>query len=315
MITPKARQRLNSLAVLLTFLLSTLIPMGLIHASGSEGLVEPLNPSTQDIQDNNATLAVMNGDVYLRKLGEEAWSPVTETAWVLAGDAVKTGENGTAVLTFLDGTESLIDPDTEMTVTALQLNPEEPFLLQLKLWAGSTWHRITGFRMPGSIYKVETPSAILVARGTAWWVRVDPDGLTWVVVLEGHVDMQGEYTLISPEDLKPGDLGPNDAVRESFRRQGTFDSRQPVDTSWSDDPVWEPLHQEITFDTGQPVDPSWSDVPVPGQVPQEDDDPDSGANTQDTLTPENRGASSDNNNSHSGSKDNGPGKGCRCRRR
>ena len=219
MITPKALQRLSSLMVLV-LLLFTIIPTGPIHSSGSEDFIVSSYSSAEDVQDDSATLTVLNGAVYLRKMGEEAWSPVTETTWVRAGDTVKTEANGTAILTFLDGTDCLIDPSTEMTVTALQLNPEEPSEIRLKLWAGTAWNKIMGVWAPGSTYTVETPSAVLVARGTAWWVRVDLDGRTWVVILEGHVDIEGVYTLIGPDDLKPGDLGPNDGVREELSQEG-----------------------------------------------------------------------------------------------
>ncbi len=208
--TPKTLQRLSSL-VALALLLFVLVPIEPTLASESENFIVSSYPSTEEVQDDNATLTVLTGDVYLRKLGEEAWSPVTETTWVRAGDTIKTEANAAAVLTFLDGTDCLIDPSTEMTVTALQLSPEEPSEVRLKLWMGSAWNKIMGVWAPGSTYTVETPSAILVARGTAWWVRVDPDKRTWVAILEGHVDIEGEYTLIAPEDL-----GPNDGVREEL---------------------------------------------------------------------------------------------------
>jgi hypothetical protein len=49
-----------------------------------------------------------------------------------------------------------------------------------------------------SRYEVDTPSATLVARGTMWWVNVDKDGRTQAKVLEGKVDMQGDYTFGIP---------------------------------------------------------------------------------------------------------------------
>ena len=47
-----------------------------------------------------------------------------------------------------------------------------------------------------------------------------------MAILEGHVDIEGEYTLITLEDLNPDGLGANHVVREYFRRDIPDDTEQ-----------------------------------------------------------------------------------------
>ena len=101
-------------------------------------------------------------------------------------------------MTFFEGSESLIDPDSEMTVEVMSVPANKPFDIKLRVVLGSTWHSVQKFFGAESRYEVDTPSATLVARGTMWWVNVDKDGRTQAKVLEGKVDMHGDYTIGIP---------------------------------------------------------------------------------------------------------------------
>jgi len=204
---------LGSLALITVLLVSVGTTAGAASDWTASSL--PAQPG-QQIEDSNASLTILNGEVFLRKTGSEEWTAIAENTWVAAGDTVKTGENGAAVLTFLDGTEAVLDPNTEMSVEVLRLVSDEPIDIQLRLWIGSTWHKISKFCLPESRYEIDTPSAALVARGTSWWVHVDESQDTSAVILAGQVDIEGEYTAGIPEGLTPEDLVPEHLMPEEL---------------------------------------------------------------------------------------------------
>jgi hypothetical protein len=158
------------------------------------------SPSTQEVESATASLTVIEGQVFVRRAGSEDWQPVAEAVTVAAGDTVKTGADGRAILTFFEGSESVLDPGTEMTVQTLKISGNQPFDIKLRLWLGSTWHSVQKFYGSESRYEVDTPSATLVARGTKWWVSVDDQGRTRAKIIEGKVDIQGQWTEGFPPD-------------------------------------------------------------------------------------------------------------------
>ena len=158
------------------------------------------SPSTQEVESATASLTVIEGQVFVRLAGSEDWQPVAEAVTVAAGDTAKTGADGRAILTFFEGSESVLDPGTEMTVQTLKISGDQPFDIKLRLWLGSTWHSVQKFYGSESRYEVDTPSATLVARGTKWWVSVDDQGDTRAKIIEGKVDIQGQWTEGVPPD-------------------------------------------------------------------------------------------------------------------
>jgi hypothetical protein len=194
-----------SLALIAVLLISVGNTVGAAPVRPEYSSLLPAQPG-QEVQASSASLTILDGEVFLREAGTEEWTAITENTWVSAGDTIKTDQNGAAVLTFLDGTDCVMDPNTEMTVMTLEFAVDQPVHIKLHLWAGSTWHRLKEFCVPDSRYEVDTPSATLGARGTSWWVYVDENGHTWVVIIEGQVDIEGEYTLGMPEDFAREDL-------------------------------------------------------------------------------------------------------------
>jgi hypothetical protein len=82
------------------------------------------------------------------------------------GDAVRTGDGGVALITFLDGSETQLTPSTELTVTAATAGG-----VSLTQVAGTTVNRVqqlTG----GASFSTDTPTAAAIVRGTRYVVTV-----------------------------------------------------------------------------------------------------------------------------------------------
>ena len=194
----------------------SLIGLALLGNSG-DGFAQAQSatpPSTQEVENATASLTVIEGQVFVRRAGSEDWQSVAEAVTVAAGDTAKTGADGRAILTFFEGSESVLDPGTEMTVQTLKITENQPFDIKLRLWLGSTWHSVQKFYGSESRYEVDTPSATLVARGTMWWVSVDDQGHTRAKIIEGKVDIQGQWTEGFPEDWPPDH--PDKALRDEI---------------------------------------------------------------------------------------------------
>lgn len=102
---------------------------------------------------------------------------------VAPGDAIRTNETGTAVLTHYDGSTVALSPLTELVVE--DLNGTDHRVLYLTI--GRIAVSVTKLIAPDSRYEVRTPSATLGVRGTRFVVTVAADGRTEVDVSEGRV--------------------------------------------------------------------------------------------------------------------------------
>jgi hypothetical protein len=159
-----------------------------------------------------ASLDPVQGLVQHRAAGtaDEAWSTVTEVILVREGDQVRTDSLGLAHLTFFEGTEVDILPNSVVTVDRLdihQVAQDGAFEITLKVLAGDTLNRVKRVSDPLSRYEIDTPSAVITVRGTEFWTSVYPMGETQVRVLEGLVEVQGitpEGQVTTAVEVEPG---------------------------------------------------------------------------------------------------------------
>lgn len=124
--------------------------------------------------------------------GETEWQPVTEPMLVNEGDQIRTDAGGWALLTYFEGVSTEILPETEVTVTTLELPTEEDgaFSVSLNVVAGETFNVVDAVLDQGSSFEVKTPNATAAVRGTRFYVRYSPEtGQTSMGVEEGTVLM------------------------------------------------------------------------------------------------------------------------------
>ncbi|MFQ6015500.1 MAG: FG-GAP-like repeat-containing protein [Anaerolineae bacterium] len=162
-------------------------------------------------EESKATLTVLQSPVWVQRGSTGPFEEIEEQrSWVSKGDRIRTGDEGEALLTFLEGTDTEIKPKTELTVKGLRIPPEgQPFTIVLFLWIGETWNRVIKLVDPASRHEIETPSAVVTVRDTEYGVGVDPKQVTRVQVVEGVVAVTaqqvtvevkaGEETTVQPE--------------------------------------------------------------------------------------------------------------------
>lgn len=96
------------------------------------------------------------------------------------GDTITTGNDGSANLTFFDGSVMEIKANSEILVNELSTASTGSTAVSLKETVGSTINRIGKLVDSASKYEVDTPAAVAVVRGTVFDLLVQQNGTTTV---------------------------------------------------------------------------------------------------------------------------------------
>lgn len=144
-------------------------------------------------QDPMATLDPIQGLVQYRAAGapDNAWITLTRVQLVSEGDWVRTDALGMAYLTFFEGVELEILPDTLVQVTRLQAVDADSPNITLQMSIGSMQTQIDHVLDASSRYEVQTPSAVVAVRGTEFWVTSTWLSESFVDVLTGRLEVAG----------------------------------------------------------------------------------------------------------------------------
>jgi hypothetical protein len=163
-------------------LVAAVIVLGFVFALalGSAGLLgggRALGSST--------TITVIGGDVAVRHGAGASFVAAVDGEVLNPGDAVKTGADARAVLTYFEGSTVTVEPNTELAIDAAAAQGNDT-IVQMTQNAGRTWHVVTKLVTGNSKYEVRTPASTASVRGTAF--EVDTDGTsTTITTTEGTV--------------------------------------------------------------------------------------------------------------------------------
>jgi len=127
------------------------------------------------------------GDVQVLRSGSTDSAKATNGMELKVGDTIKTGSNGSANLTFFDGSVMEIKASSEILVNELSTASTGSTAVGLKELVGSTINRIGKLVDSSSKYEVETPAAVAVVRGTTFDLVVQQTGFTTLKSEEGSV--------------------------------------------------------------------------------------------------------------------------------
>jgi mannose-6-phosphate isomerase-like protein (cupin superfamily) len=164
----------------------------------------PLSTSAE-----TAVLSDIHGLVEVQN-GAGEWTIAAYSRTLGAGERLRTGAFSTAKLSFYDGSEAVLGPNSELSLDEVSARqPRNGFrTIVLTQWLGQSEHYVEFRNDNGSRYAVNTPNGDGIARGTAFQVTVAPDQLTRFVVTEGRVDVSnanvtvpvtaGQLTVIPP---------------------------------------------------------------------------------------------------------------------
>ena len=205
------RKKLPSVLALIIIVTSTVVGCG----EGSP------TPSTV------ATLSEIEGDVSVMEGGTDSWTGGQVGTELEEGDAVKTGNDSSAEITFLDGTTIELEADTEIEITSVDVSTDTgDTTVTITQTIGTVITRMTQIVDSGSNYETVTASGVTSVRArpanpATAVVGVTGNGTTWVVNQEGDVRTeahsvellipQGQRGLIMPglpPELMPPNLPP-----------------------------------------------------------------------------------------------------------
>ncbi|MBI2863237.1 MAG: DUF642 domain-containing protein [Chloroflexi bacterium] len=149
--------------------------------------------SPQSALASTTTLTILSAEVSVQIAGEDTWRPGRDGMTMRAGDRIRTGTDGRAIITFFEGSTTELEPETDLTIQVQEAARETGSVtIKLKQWMGRTWSRVVQMADPASRYDIETPAAVATVRGTLFDVVVERDGSTQVKVTEGRVQVASD---------------------------------------------------------------------------------------------------------------------------
>ena len=173
-----------------------------------------------------ATLSEIEGDVSVMEAGTDSWADGQVGMSLLVGDNVKTGDDSSAEITFLDGNTMELEANTEIEITSVISTETGGTTVTITQTVGTVISRLTQILDPASSYETVTTSGVTSVRAhpahpATGVVGVTGNGTTWVVNQEGDVrtDSQGMELLIPkgqrglimpglPPELMPPNMPP-----------------------------------------------------------------------------------------------------------
>lgn len=134
----------------------------------------------------------VKGDVQSQKADESQWQYIWQSKMLKDGDKARTLKDSRAKITLSDQTVVTIGENTVVEVSKFQLT-EKSRTAAFKLLSGKLRVQVGKFFTGKSDIKVETPSAVLAARGTDFFVeqqevtKQGPGNMLTVIVFDGIV--------------------------------------------------------------------------------------------------------------------------------
>jgi hypothetical protein len=154
------------------------------------GIFMPLVSNPGRFDPATASLYRDRGIVEVQGEGGE-WTSVGRMATISKGQRLRTGSMSAATITFFDGSQAHLGPQTELSFDEVDaLPPEEGFrTVIMTQWRGDSEHDVNFRNDAGSRYEVKSPAGSGIARGTTFEVSVIPDEVSRYSVTEGRVDV------------------------------------------------------------------------------------------------------------------------------
>jgi hypothetical protein len=160
----KSFDRLARLLVRWLFVLGLSIVPGLVR-SGPVAAAEAAASSV------GATLTVLAEPVEVAVAGS-AFDTGLDGQSLRAGDVVRTGSGGLAVVTFFDGSESQLGANSQVQIDQAEATPAPQIAFTQSM--GVTVNHVVPLP-PGGSFRTNTPSVTGLVRGTSYVVSVAPD--------------------------------------------------------------------------------------------------------------------------------------------
>ena len=141
-------------------------------------------------QERLGSITSVSGTVEVKRTKDTEWTKAELNMPVHFGDQVKTLEDGSITVTFLDESLMTVQPNTHVALNTI-ISPLEKRNSVL-LFFGRIWNKARRKIVQMRGYEVQTPTAVLGVRGTEFEVASYEDGTTLVRVASGGVMVDSE---------------------------------------------------------------------------------------------------------------------------
>jgi hypothetical protein len=255
-----------------------------------------------------AVLRPEDGLVEVLPSGADTWLPLSEDMVVRAGDRIRTGAEGSAELVFFDGSITALRPEAELTIGQMaSQRTGTGKVIVLHQWFGEAYNQVQPLVDEGSRFRVETASAVVSVRGTAFTLTVEADGRTRLEVHEGAIEVQTRETSVvvrggeeiqvqSPRpSATPVPVTTPEPADTPVSPSSTEPSVSPPSTGppWSlwwvetpQLPEWDEVQPTQEIGTPQPPEGETEESPSPKEPEDEDDEQPKKTPPGHTKTPE-----------------------------
>jgi len=153
-----------------------------------------------DSPPTGGAINIIRPEIYLTEAGE-AERRIGMPGRIEPGDSLRTGETGVALITWLpDATESVLGPDTQITLERFEGSEESGFDVALNQSSGELRMGIgpVGAANNTSTWRVMTPAFVARLFQGRFEVRVSDGGKSTLIVTEGtaEIDRSGDAPLL-----------------------------------------------------------------------------------------------------------------------
>lgn len=139
-----------------------------------------------------AAVDVLHGTVEVRSGNTNPFHTLHQGEFIRTGDTIRSGDDGTAELRWIDGTRLRVQPNTEITIRRCSMNLKKRSQnSEFNLLKGKVFVRIPQKLSESSLFSITTPTATATVRGTVFSVSAD-DVQTKVAVWKGRVEVADE---------------------------------------------------------------------------------------------------------------------------
>jgi tetratricopeptide (TPR) repeat protein len=147
-----------------------------------------------------AEIVTAKGDELVQFVDDPRWRAAVIEQDLATGDTLRTGPYGALALLFRDDTQLRVHRNTLLVVKGLR-GRAGAAATELRLERGAAWTRARS--IPAGL-RMETPAVTAAIRGTDWYVKVEDDGRTTVIVLDGEVRLENKQGVVT---LTRGEIG------------------------------------------------------------------------------------------------------------
>jgi len=173
-----------------------------LQAHNTVDIAKHLSPGTKlriplewlKIEAAPAIVVSVTGDVSLKSSNITSLKSLTSKQVVNIGDTVTTGDNGSALIQFADGSNLLVQKNSQVIFNTLSVYGETGMVdTQLRLQKGRVETAVKPLRGSFSRYEITTPAAVAAVRGTKFRVAyTNNNEIMASEVVKGNISVEAE---------------------------------------------------------------------------------------------------------------------------